>query len=83
MDDREATPRVVELDMREVPLLKRLDVILKAWSEIRPGEAIRLRNDREPLPLRLLFGRREKGRHDWSYETQGPDEWVALIRRKG
>lgn len=76
-------PRVVDLDMREVPMLQRLDAILKAWKELELGGSIRLVNDREPLPLKLMFRARENGRHVWTYEKEGPTEWVAMIRRKG
>lgn len=76
-------PRVVDLDLRQVSMLRRLDVILRTWKGIEPGAAIRLVNDREPLPLKLMFRARESGKHEWTYEKEGPTEWVAMIRRKG
>jgi len=73
---------MIPVDMRGVPMLKRLETILKAWKELEPGDAIRLCNDREPAPLQVLFRTRERGKFDWIYEKQGPTEWVAIIRRK-
>lgn len=75
-------PREVSVDMRQVPMLKRLETILRAWKELEPGGAIRLTNDRAPTPLEVLFRTRERGKFDWSYEKQGPTEWIAIIRRK-
>lgn len=81
--DQVGAAPVVHLDMRGVPMLQRLDAILKAWKELPPGQSIRLINDREPLPLKLMFKARENGRHAWTYEKEGSPEWVALIRKVG
>ncbi len=80
-DAQEPARPSVELDLKTVPMLRRLDTILSAWKGLAPGQAMRIRNDREPRPLLLLFRGTEKGRFDWTYEAEGPEEWVARITR--
>lgn len=70
-----------ELDLRGVSTLKRLETILKAWRSIEQGQALRITNDKEPKPLQVLFRTREKGKHEWRYEKEGPTEWVAKITK--
>jgi uncharacterized protein (DUF2249 family) len=71
----------VELDLTIVPMIRRLDTILAAWKKLPKGHALLITNDKEPKPLRFLFGRTEAGRYEWTYEKQGPDTWVAVIRK--
>ena len=71
----------VEMDMRKIPLLKRLDAILGAWKSLEAGQSLRLINDRAPTPLEVMFRATENGRHRWSYEKQGPVEWIARITK--
>ena len=74
-------PVTLEMDMREIPLLKRLDAILAAWKKLAAGQSLRLVNDRAPTPLEVMFRATENGRHQWSYEKQGPTVWVARNTR--
>lgn len=76
-----ARPVAVELDMRAVPMLRKLDMILKAWGSLGPGQAMRITNDRKPEPLQFLLWTKENGRHEWRYEKEGPDVWVATITK--
>ena len=71
----------MDLDLTIVPMIRRLDTILAAWKKLPKGSALRITNDKEPRPLQFLFGKTEAGRHEWTYEKQGPDTWVALIRK--
>jgi uncharacterized protein (DUF2249 family) len=71
----------VQLDMRSVPLLQRQGKIMEAWKALPSGGVLRLVNDREPKPLYFLFQATQRGRFEWSYEQQGPAEWVAAIRK--
>ena len=71
----------VDLDLTIVPMIRRLDTILRAWKKLPVGHALRSTNDKEPKPLQFLFAKTEAGRHEWTYERQGPDTWVALIRK--
>lgn len=70
-----------ELDLRTVPMIRRLDTILSTWKRLAPGQSMRITNDKEPRPLYTLFRTSEKGKFEWIYETEGPAEWVALITK--
>jgi uncharacterized protein (DUF2249 family) len=72
---------VVDLDVRGVPLFQRLDIIMKGWAALEPGQVLRVSNDRKPEPLRVLFKTRERGKHEWHYRTEGPEQWVVEIRK--
>lgn len=71
----------VDLDLTIVPMIRRLDTILAAWKRLPKGHALRITNDKEPKPLQFLFRSTEPGRHAWSYEKEGPDTWIAVIRK--
>jgi uncharacterized protein (DUF2249 family) len=71
----------VDLDLTIVPMIRRLDTILGAWKRLPQGHALRITNDKEPKPLQFLFAKTEAGRHEWRYEKEGPDAWVAVIRK--
>jgi len=73
--------QTVDLDLTVVPMIRRLDTILGAWKRLPAGHALRITNDKEPKPLQFLFRSTEAGRHEWSYEKEGPDAWVAVIRK--
>ncbi len=75
-------PRAVELDMRSVPLLQRQARILSAWKQLPAGGVLRLTNDREPRPLYYLFQATQRGGFEWKYEKEGPEEWIAAIRKR-
>jgi uncharacterized protein (DUF2249 family) len=71
----------VDLDLTVVPMIRRLDTILGAWKKLPKGGELRITNDKEPKPLRFLFNRTEAGRHEWTCEQEGPDTWIARIRK--
>jgi uncharacterized protein (DUF2249 family)/hemerythrin-like domain-containing protein len=80
--DPEPAPPTVELDMRAVPLLKRQARILSAWKELPAGGLLRLINEREPRPLYYLFQATQRGRFEWCYEKEGPEQWIAVLRKR-
>ena len=76
-----AAPAPVELDLRGVPMFRRLETVLKSWADLERGRSIRITNDKKPEPLQVLFRTKENGRHEWRYEKEGPADWVATIRK--
>ncbi|OHD74208.1 MAG: hypothetical protein A2V99_11220 [Spirochaetes bacterium RBG_16_67_19] len=72
----------MELDMRAVPLLQRQARIMSAWRDLPAGAELRLINDREPKPLYYLFQATQRGRFEWRYEKEGPEEWIAVLRKR-
>jgi uncharacterized protein (DUF2249 family) len=71
----------VELDLRDVPMLRRLDTVLRIWAGLEGGQTLRITNDKKPEPLQFLFRTKEKGKHEWRYEKEGPADWVATIKK--
>jgi hypothetical protein len=78
----EAEAPAVELDMRAVPLLQRQARIMSAWRDLPAGAELRLINDREPKPLYYLFQATQRGRFEWRYEKEDPEEWIAVLRKR-
>jgi uncharacterized protein (DUF2249 family)/hemerythrin-like domain-containing protein len=70
-----------DIDLRDVPMIQRLDTILSTWKSLAAGQVMRITNDKEPRPLKLLFSTKEKGKFDWTWEVEGPERWTARIRR--
>lgn len=77
----QAGAATVDLDVRGIALFQRLDVIMKSWASLQAGQTLRISNDRKPEPLHVLFRTREKGRHEWRYEKEGPEEWIVAVRK--
>ncbi len=69
------------LIVKEMPHSERLPVILDTWKEMGVGDILRIINDHNPMPLQYLFQGEFGGQFEWSYEKEGPDEWVIAIKR--
>jgi len=76
-----AAAPAVDLDFRGKPHGTRLLTIMKAWEGLGAGQTLRISNDTKPDPLRILFQTKEKGRHEWLYEVDGPEYWVVLVKK--
>jgi hypothetical protein len=66
---------------REMAHPERLPTILEAWKGLEVGETLRIVNDFDPLPLKYMFQGEFGGQYQWSYEKEGPDEWVIAIKK--
>jgi uncharacterized protein (DUF2249 family) len=55
---------------------------MSAWKQMPVGALLRLINDREPRPLYYLFQATQRGRFEWCYEKEGPEEWIAVLRKR-
>lgn len=55
--------------------------MLQAIHSLGQNEAIRLRLDHDPAPLREILSVKHPGVYTWEPVTSGPDEWIVLIRR--
>lgn len=77
-----ADPAVVR-DFRasEINVRVRHETILGAVDALAPGEVLRLHVDHEPKPLFYLLQAERPGLVAWEPETEGPQEWVVLLRR--
>ena len=77
-----ADPAVVrEVRDSEIDVRVRHETILGAVDALSPGEALRLHVDHEPKPLFYLLQAERPGVVAWEPETEGPQEWVVVLRR--
>jgi hypothetical protein len=76
-----SAPAVVELDLRPLPPFERHDKIFATWEGLRPGQVLRIINDHDPKPLRYQFEAEHKGKYEWEYEQQGPQDWMVRIKK--
>ena len=72
---------IQSLDLRPMPPFERHEKIFRIWDSLKPGETLRIINDHDPKPLRYQFEAEYKGKYEWKYEQEGPEDWVVNIRR--
>lgn len=71
------------IDVREIPARIRHVTILSILDQLKPGEAVRIVNGHDPLPLRLQMEAVHGAVFSWTYVEQGPDIWQIEIGRVG
>lgn len=72
----------VVVDVRDVPLWRRLPAILSAFDGLAPGDAIELVADLDPSPLHSYIDATRAGACEWHALESGPPAWrVRLLRR--
>ena len=69
------------VDVRHVPLWRRLPSILAAFDALAPGDAIELVVDLDPWPLRSYLEATRSGACDWRSIEDGPQTWRARLTR--
>ena len=74
MSEFAATIRVPEYP----PHLKH-KVIFETFEKLRPGEAMLIMNDHNPIPLRHQFEAMHPGKFTWEYLEEGPDIFQIKI----
>ncbi len=72
---------VRDIRASEIDVRVRHETILGAVDALSPGQALRLHVDHEPRPLFYLLQAERPGVVAWEPETEGPLEWVVLLRR--
>jgi uncharacterized protein (DUF2249 family) len=72
---------MAELDLREIMPFERHDLIFRKWDALKPGETLRIVNDHNPKPLWYQFEAEHKGQFEWSYEMEGPQDWIFKIKK--
>ncbi len=72
---------VIELDLREVPVVERHPMIFEHWEALAPEQTLQLINDHDPKPLHYQFEGEYEGAYEWEYVAQGPDEWRVNITK--
>ena len=69
------------MDLRNLPPFERHSKIWAMWNGLKEGETLRIINDHEPRPLYYQFEAEPKGQFEWSYEQQGPKNWIFAIKK--
>ena len=75
------TAHTTVVDVRNVPLWRRLASILQAFDQLVVGDAIELVVDLDPWPLRSYFDATRAGACDWQAIESGPQSWRARVTR--
>jgi uncharacterized protein (DUF2249 family) len=77
------TAHTTIVDVRSVPLWRRLASILQAFDQLTPGDAMELIVDLDPWPLRSYVEATRAGACEWQALEDGPQSWrVRLTRMK-
>lgn len=69
------------LDLRPLPPRERHEKIFALWEHLEPGESLRIINDHNPKPLYYVFTNEHPGEFEWTWEEQGPQDWVFRIKK--
>lgn len=72
-----------ELDVREIPPVRRHTLIFETFDALEPGSGFELVNDHDPKPLYYQLAAEQAGTFSWDYLEQGPETWRVRIGRTG
>ncbi len=67
------------LDIRDLPVDRRLTCVLARFDALAPQDVLRLVTDRDPQRMRASLVGDDRWRATWSPERQGPETWVIRI----
>jgi len=70
------------VDVRQVPLWRRLPSILQAFDQLAAGDAIELVVDLDPWPLQTYVEATRAGVCDWQVIESGPAVWRVRLSRR-
>ncbi len=71
----------VDLDVGAIPHAQRHRIILGLVERLRPGQALVITVDHDPLPLRRQIEAIHGDGLRWTYRARGPRLWRIAIRR--
>lgn len=69
------------VDVRQVPLWRRLASILAAFDALTPGDAIELVVELDPWPLHSYVDATRGGLCEWRSIEDGPQMWRVRLTR--
>jgi uncharacterized protein (DUF2249 family) len=75
------TSHTAIVDVRSVPLWRRLASILQAFDQLAAGDAIELIVDLDPWPLRSYFESTRADAFEWRTIEDGPQTWRVRLTR--
>ena len=74
-------PAGPDLDVRDLPPVRRHEAIFAAYRALLPGTGFVLVNDHDPKPLRYQFEAEHAGQFTWDNQEAGPKVWRVRIGR--
>lgn len=66
----------------EYPPHMKHKVIFETFDQLKPGEAMLLINDHNPIPLRFQFESMHPNGYTWEYLEEGPEIFKVKIGKK-
>ncbi|MBI4295955.1 MAG: DUF2249 domain-containing protein [Chloroflexi bacterium] len=81
MAKRTAEPKIVTLDVRDIPPWERHPKIFEILDAFESGDTLTLVNDHDPRPLHYQLMMERPGQFEYASREKGPKEWVATIKR--
>src|SRR3989338_6805769 len=69
------------LDLRSMQFSERHAKIFDMLENLSLGETLRITNDHDPKPLRYMLEAEYANQFEWTYEKQGPVDWIVKIKR--
>ena len=69
------------IDVRQIEPRLRHTIIFQIFAALQQGQAIQIRSDHDPKPLRRQFELNCEGAFGWTYLEEGPDVWRIRISR--
>lgn len=73
---------MLQLDVRTIPGPERHPRIFGMLNSLRPGHAVTLTVDHDPLPLYYHLETHFSGLFGWDYLESGPELWRVRIARE-
>ena len=77
-----STATLAEIDVRSIPPYQRHQQIFAQVDALQVGQALRIVNDHDPVPLRHQLESRSPGQLQWAYVQAGPDLWRVEIGKQ-
>ncbi len=77
----EADGQTVVLDLRPMPPVERHPLIFSTFDDMVIGKQVKIVNDHDPRPLHYQFEAERQGTYNWRTADEGPEKWVAYIKK--
>jgi uncharacterized protein (DUF2249 family) len=81
MRTRGRRKKMTELDLRQLMPFERHEKIFQEWNALASGDTLKIINDHDPKPLHYQLEAEYKDKFVWTYEQQGPKDWIVTIKK--
>lgn len=80
-ESAETAGQTITLDLRPLPPVERHPLIFSTFDDVTVGKQIKIVNDHDPRPLHYQFEAERQGTYSWRTADEGPEKWVAYIKK--